>query len=157
MWLNRKLLLLSPLVLATNLVLLLGSEVILDVEGLANLFGRLALDHVGNSLAADVEKSFDIEVVGSLHSSQLSLRPRQSATSFETYQDDLEKHLLVNLHELLVPLIDIRRLAAGVVLVTGAGRVVLVVSTPFDDLLQDRLVDLCDLSQYVSLRRMDLR
>lgn len=53
-----------------------------------------------------------------------------------TYQNDLEEHLLVNLHELLVPLVDIGGLAAGiVVIVTGAGGVVLVVLTPFKDLL----------------------
>jgi hypothetical protein len=58
--------LLSPLVLTADLVFLLGSEVVLDVEGLPDLLGRLALDHVCNSLAANVEKSFDIEVVCSL-------------------------------------------------------------------------------------------
>ena len=58
--------LLGPLVLAANLILLLGREVILDVEGLANLLGGLALDHVGDGLAADVEESFDVKVVGSL-------------------------------------------------------------------------------------------
>jgi hypothetical protein len=56
----------SPLVLTTDLVLLLGSEVVLDVEGLADLLGRLALDHVGDGLAAHVQQCLDIEVVGSL-------------------------------------------------------------------------------------------
>lgn len=59
-------LLFSPLVLTTNLVLFLGSEVVLDVESLANLLGRLALDHVGDGLAADVQQRLDIEIVGSL-------------------------------------------------------------------------------------------
>lgn len=72
---GKKALLFSPLVLATNLVLLLRSEVILDVECLANLLGGLALDHVGDSLAADVQKSLDIKVVGSLRWSQLSSKP----------------------------------------------------------------------------------
>jgi len=58
--------LLSPLILTADLVLFLRSEVVLDVEGLANLLWRLALDHVGNGLAAHVEKSFDVEVVRSL-------------------------------------------------------------------------------------------
>lgn len=57
---------LSPLVLAADLLLLLGCEVVGDVEGLANLLGRLALDHVGNGLAADVQQRLDVEVVGSL-------------------------------------------------------------------------------------------
>ena len=59
-------LLLGPLVLPTNLVLLLGSEVVLDIEGLADFFGGFALDHVGDGLAADVEQGFDVEVVGCL-------------------------------------------------------------------------------------------
>jgi hypothetical protein len=31
-----------------------------------------------------------------------------------TYQDDLEKHFLVNLHELLVPFLDVGGLLPGV-------------------------------------------
>ena len=61
-------LLLCPLVLATDLIFLFGREVVLDVEGLANLFGGFALDHVCDGLAADVKESFDVEVVGSLQS-----------------------------------------------------------------------------------------
>lgn len=115
-------LLLSPLVLPTDLVLFLGSEVILDVESLANLLGGLALDHVRNGLAADVKEGLDIKVIGG--------------------QNDFEQHLLVNLHELLVPLIDICGLAARVIIVTGAWGVALVVSAPLENLLQDCLVDL---------------
>lgn len=57
---------LGPLVLAANLLLLLGGEVVLDVERLTDLIGGLALDHVGDGLAADVEEGLDVEVVGSL-------------------------------------------------------------------------------------------
>ena len=53
---------LSPLVLATDLLLLLGGEVIGDVEGLTNLFGRLALDHVGNGLASNIKKGLDVKM-----------------------------------------------------------------------------------------------
>lgn len=50
---------------------------------------------------------------------------------------------MVNLHELLVPFIDIGGLFPGIgVVVAGAGRIALVVGAPLDDLLQDRLVDL---------------
>ena len=63
----------GPLVLATNLVFLLGSEVVLDVEGLANLLRRLALDHVGDGLAADIEELLDVEVVGGLCCGQYSV------------------------------------------------------------------------------------
>ena len=62
----RRLTVLSPLVLATDLVLLLGSEVILNVEGLADLLRRLALDHVRDGLAADIKEGLDVEVVGGL-------------------------------------------------------------------------------------------
>jgi hypothetical protein len=57
---------LGPLVLAADLLLLFGGEVVLDVESLADLVGGLALDHVGNGLAANVKESLDVEVVGSL-------------------------------------------------------------------------------------------
>ena len=60
-------LLLGPLILTTDLILLLGREVVLDVEGFADLFWGLALDHIGDGLAADIKESFDIEIVGSLH------------------------------------------------------------------------------------------
>jgi hypothetical protein len=57
---------LRPLVLPPDVFLLLLSEVVRDVERLPDLLGRLALDHVGNGLAANVEKGLDVEVVGSL-------------------------------------------------------------------------------------------
>jgi hypothetical protein len=60
-----------------------------------------------------------------------------------THQDDLKEHLLVNLHELLVPLLDVGGLLAGVgVVVLRRLRVVLVVFAPFDDLLEDRFIHL---------------
>jgi hypothetical protein len=60
-----------------------------------------------------------------------------------SYKNDLEEHLLVNLHELLVPLVDIGRLLARVgIVILGGGWVVLVVLTPLKDLLHDSLVDL---------------
>ena len=62
-----RLAILSPLVLAANLLFLLLGEIIGDVEGLADLVGRLALDHVGDGLAADVEQGLDVEVVGGLN------------------------------------------------------------------------------------------
>lgn len=62
----KKDLLLGPFVLAANLVLFLGGEIIGNIESLTDLFRRFALDHVGNGLAADVQKSSDIEIIGSL-------------------------------------------------------------------------------------------
>jgi len=119
----RRLTVLSPLVLATDLVLLLGGEVVLDVEGLADLLRRLALDHVGHGLAANVKEGLDIHVVGS--------------------QDNLEEHLLVNLHEFLVPLLNVGSLLTRVgVVVLGRRRVVLVLRAPLEDLLEHVLGDL---------------
>jgi hypothetical protein len=57
---------LSPLILATDLILLLRSKVICYIEGLSDLLWRLALDHVGNSLAANVKEGLDVKVVGRL-------------------------------------------------------------------------------------------
>jgi hypothetical protein len=60
-----------------------------------------------------------------------------------THQDDLEEHFLINLHELLIPLLDVGRLLPGVgVVVLGGGRVLAVVLAPLEDLLHDSLVDL---------------
>lgn len=60
-----------------------------------------------------------------------------------TYEDDLEQHFLVDLHELLIPLINIGGLLAvvGFVLVSR-GRIVAVVLAPLDDLAQYWLGDL---------------
>lgn len=57
---------LSPLVLTADLLLLLGGEVVGDVERLSDLLRRLALDHVGHSLATNVQQRLDVKVVGSL-------------------------------------------------------------------------------------------
>ena len=46
--------LLTPFIFLADLLLLAGSEVVLDVEGLPDLLGGLALDHVGHGLAGDV-------------------------------------------------------------------------------------------------------
>lgn len=60
---------LSPLVLSADLLLLFGGKVVCDVERLANLLGGLALNHVGNSLAADIKQGLDIKIVRGLDSS----------------------------------------------------------------------------------------
>ena len=69
---------------------------------------------------------------------------------FTTYENDLEEHLLVDLHEFLVPLIDIRSLLAGVgIVVVGRRRITLMVDTPLDNLVENGLVDLGYPSQLV--------
>jgi len=113
---------LGPFVFTTDLLLLLRGEVVLDVEQLSDLFWGLALDHVGDGLATSVKEGLDVQKVGS--------------------EDDFEKHLLVNVHELLVPLIDVGSLLAGIVgLVVGENWVTLVMIAPFDNLAKNRLVD----------------
>lgn len=63
-----------------------------------------------------------------------------------TYKNDLEEHLLINLHELLVPLLDVGGLLAGVGLVILClDGIVAVVLAPLDDLSHDGLVDLVQL------------
>jgi len=59
------------------------------------------------------------------------------------YKDDLKEHLLVDLHELLVPLIDIGGFLAGVRIIVGRRRRVgAMMVAPVDDLAQNSLVDL---------------
>lgn len=112
-------LLLGPFVLSLYLGFLLGSKVVLDVEQLSDLLGSLALDHVGDSLATEIEQRLNVQVVGS--------------------EDDLEQHFLVDLDELAVPFGDVNvsssRLLGGVVGISRGGQgVVLVVFAPFENL-----------------------
>lgn len=142
-------LLLSPLILTTDLILLLRCKVVLNVERLANLLGWLTLDHVGNSLAANIEQGLDVKVVGGLVSVSEGILTN---SIFPTYQNNLKKHFLVNLHELLIPLLDICWLLASVgILVGGGGGIVLVVFTPLKDLAEDSVVDL-----YIFIRKMSI-
>lgn len=59
------------------------------------------------------------------------------------YKDNLKQHLLVDLHELLIPLLDIRGLLARVrLLIGGLDGIVAVMIAPLDDLLENGLVNL---------------
>ncbi|GMT18056.1 hypothetical protein PFISCL1PPCAC_9353, partial [Pristionchus fissidentatus] len=82
-------LVLAPSILLSDLLLFLGSKIVLDVEVLANFVRGLTLDHVGYSLAAIVHKTLDIQVVCG--------------------QENGEKHRLFHLMELLIPLWNIIR------------------------------------------------
>lgn len=116
---------LGPLVLAANLLLLLRRKVVGDVEGFANLLGRLALDHVGHGLAADIKQRLNVQVVGC--------------------EDDLKEHLLVDLHELLIPLLNLGGSLASIGLfLIGGGGVATVMLAPLDHLAQNRLGNLYD-------------
>ena len=59
------------------------------------------------------------------------------------YQNDFKKHLLIDLHELLVPLLNISCLLTGVgIVVIGGRRVGSMVGAPFNDFVQYSFVDL---------------
>lgn len=68
----RPLSVLSPLVLAADLLFFLRGEIIRDVECLADFLRRFALDHISNGLAPDIQKRFDVEVVAGLEDIQVS-------------------------------------------------------------------------------------
>lgn len=70
-----------PLVLPSDFFLFLRCEIVLDVKCLSNLLGCLALDHVRNSLASQIQQILDIQVVGSLFTSQTPI----SVPTFLTY------------------------------------------------------------------------
>lgn len=55
--------LLSPFVLPTDLVLLFGGEIILNVERLSNLLGGLSLDHIRDRLAANIKESLYVKII----------------------------------------------------------------------------------------------
>ena len=60
-----------------------------------------------------------------------------------TYQNNLKQHLLVDLHELLVPLLNIGGLLARVGIIIGSSNgVALVVLAPLNDLAENCFVDL---------------
>jgi len=111
------LLLLTPLILLPDLVLLRLGEVIPDVEGPSDLFRGLALDHVGHSLAGDIQEALDVQVVGS--------------------QDQVEENCLLHAEEILVPLGDVIRSSLTGILIIGERGVILVLLRPLDDQLQD--------------------
>ena len=67
---TKSLSVLGPLILATDLLLLFGGEVVGDVKRLTDLLGALSLNHVCHSLAANIQKRLDVQVVGCLNRKQ---------------------------------------------------------------------------------------
>ena len=53
----------APFVFFPDLFLFAGGEVVLDVEGLANVFRGLALDHVRHGLASDVKQPLEKDLM----------------------------------------------------------------------------------------------
>jgi len=52
----------GPGILAAHLILLLGCQFVRHPEHLSDLLRRLALDHVGDGLAGEVQQALDLEV-----------------------------------------------------------------------------------------------
>jgi len=139
---------LGPLVLPPDLLLLLRGEIVCDVECLPDLLGRLALDHIGNSLAANVEQRLNVEIVCCLCTCQL---PSQGWLGTRTHENDLKKHLLVDLHEFLVPLVDVCCLLPAITLfLCRLDGVTTVLLAPLYDLAQHRIVDVRDWNRRVA-------
>ena len=127
---RNSLLFLNPFVLLTDLLFLLRGEVVLDVEGLPDLFGCVATDHVGNCLAPKLEKRLVIQEVGG--------------------KNEFEKLVLRDLHKVGIPPRDL--LAALLFyLLFRKRRVVLVVLTVFYDLVKHRRRDIAKRQSFITL------
>lgn len=106
-----------PLVFFAGLVFFTDREVSFDVEGLADLVRGFTLDHVGDRLATNFQKLFDIHVICST--------------------DEIVEFHVVNLEKFDIPIADV--FAARFLLVRiliGNSWVILVVNAPLDHFLQ---------------------
>jgi len=56
-----------PAVFNPDLILLIFTKVIDDVECLANLLWRLSSDHVSDCFASEIKQGLNVEIIGSLH------------------------------------------------------------------------------------------
>ena len=114
--------LLAPFVLLADLGLLLGTKVIGNVEGAADLLGGLSLDHGGDGGAGQIQEGLDVHVVGG--------------------KDELEEQDLLDVDKVGVPLLDdlghYGRLEGLLDLGHGLGLVML---AEVDDLLEDGCLD----------------
>jgi len=116
------LLLLAPFVLLANLLLFGRSEVVLDVERLSDFVGGLALDHVRDGFAGDIQQPLNVEVIGS--------------------EDEFEQGALVDFEELDVPGGDVIGPLLAIVVILGWRRVILVIRAPLDHFLENGGVDI---------------
>src|SRR4051812_14470551 len=78
---------LAPLILLSHLLFFFRCKIIFDIEGLSDFFWGLSFYHVSNSLAREVKKGFDIQVVGS--------------------QNELKEGSLIHLTKFLIPWNDV--------------------------------------------------
>ena len=97
------------------------------IDGLAEFLNTFAFDHVvGYSFASDIEKSFNVQVIGG--------------------EGKFKNRSLVDFEEIAIPADDVIG-APGL----GLGRIVLVVSRPLDHLFQDGGVDIGKGDNFVSV------
>ena len=97
------------------------------IDGLAEFLNTFAFDHVvGHSFASDIEKSFNVQVIGG--------------------EGKFKNRSLVDFEEIAIPADDVIG-ALGL----GLGRIVLVVSRPLDHLFQDGGVDIGKGDNFVSV------
>ena len=115
--------------------LLLGREIVHDVEELADLFRSLALDHVSYSLASNIPESCSVKAAS--HIAMINLQ-QWLDIKVVSCENNLEEHLLINGDELLVPFADVSCPLARVLVVGGVScgqRLATVVLAVFEDLL----------------------
>jgi len=107
---------LTPLILLADLFLFLGAEIVLDIEELADFFGALTLDDIGDRFAGNIKELVDIKIVGS--------------------KDELKDSIEVDFAELLIPRID-RFIQTSTIISQDWSRMSMMMSAIFDDLLHD--------------------
>ena len=116
---------LCPTILFHYLSFFLGREVIFNVEELSDLLYALAFDEGGNLGAREFQERLNVKIVGRHH--------------------DLEKHLLVHIDVICVPLVDdLRHVRAAQWFLDLGGLIFSHVLAEDDDLLHDRFIDLRD-------------
>ena len=108
------LLLFAPFVLLANLLFFSRGKIILDVECLTNFLRSFAFDHVGNSLASNIQQALNVQIIGS--------------------QNELKKGSLINFEEIRVPRTDIVGSLLLVFVILRWWRVIFVVGGPLNDL-----------------------
>ena len=96
--------------------LLLRSEVIDDVEEFANLLGRLALDHVRDSLAANIT-THRVTLGFYAHSEVIQNLQEGLNVQIVCSEDNFKEHLLINRDEFLIPFVNVGGALAGIILV----------------------------------------
>lgn len=116
-------LLLAPLILFSDLFLLLWRKVILYVKCFPNFLGGFPFDHVSDSFTGYIEKSFDVQIVSG--------------------QYQFKESSLINLKELLIPRFYIISSFLSIFFVFRRRRVVFMMCRPFYYLIW-RWVESCD-------------